>query len=150
MTRKNKLLIAAWALGVVVLGGLTYWSFDSQSRSRWHGPYGGQPGYGQGSWGGPGAMAPYPSWQADTSGLSREQAAGIAAIQRDLARREDELARRLWDEQTRLQDMYLRDTPDTRAMGEVYARITELQRQALVARIEAENRIEALLAQGRG
>lgn len=149
----RKLLVILWVLALVVLSGLTWWNHDRQPR--WHDPYGrqagmGSPGYGPQYGAGPGTSAPYPALPPGAAGLSPEQAASIATIQRDLARQEDELARRLRDEQARLQALYLSDSPDTRAMGEAYARITELQRQAIVARIEAENRIAALLADGRG
>lgn len=113
------------------------------------------PGYGRGMMGGgmggygmgPGMMGAWgvgmgPLYMLD---LTDAQTAQMEKIQTEMMSKHRTLARQIWDEQERLDDMYSSDKRDPNKIGKVYSKISELQRQMIEMHTEAENKMEAFL-----
>lgn len=77
--------------------------------------------------------------------LSPDQQSQIGQIQREALQQDLGLRQRIGNEQRRLQQLLLQDRPDPQAVGDAYGKIAQLQRQQIELRVEAQNRIEALL-----
>jgi Spy/CpxP family protein refolding chaperone len=77
--------------------------------------------------------------------LSPEQRSKINSIRDDLRHKNWATLGKIQDEQARLRDLFAADKRDTRAISSTYASVQALQRQALDASLDAQNRMEALL-----
>lgn len=77
--------------------------------------------------------------------LNDEQAAKVDKIQTETITRQRTLMRQMWDEQEKLGDLYANEKRDPAEIGKVYGKLSDLQRQAMENRLEAENKVEALL-----
>jgi Spy/CpxP family protein refolding chaperone len=55
------------------------------------------------------------------------------------------LMRQMWDEHEKLGDLFNAEKRDPAAIGKAYGKLSDLQRQALEARIDAENKGAAVL-----
>lgn len=78
-------------------------------------------------------------------GLSSEQQTQVQRVHRDLRRQNWENMGRLMEAQEDLQELLAADSPDASAIGEAYARIAELKRPMIEARIKAMNEVRGLL-----
>lgn len=77
--------------------------------------------------------------------LSDEQRAKLNKIQDGLRKQHWETMGKMMDEQAGLRDLHDADAPDAKKIGAVYERIQALQRQNMVASIEAQNKMRAVL-----
>ncbi|MGV8934035.1 MAG: Spy/CpxP family protein refolding chaperone [Gallionellaceae bacterium] len=78
--------------------------------------------------------------------LNDEQAAKVDKIQTETITKQRTLMRQMWDEQQKLGELYANEKRDPAAIGKVFDKVSDLQRQAMENRIEAENKVEALLS----
>ena len=101
-----------------------------------HGMDGGMGGFG------PGMMGMGPMAMLD---LSDAQTAQLQKIQAESMKAQRPLMRRIWDEKKQLGDLMKAEKPDPATVGKAYGRLAELQRQALEAHIDAENKMAAVL-----
>jgi Spy/CpxP family protein refolding chaperone len=101
------------------------------------------PGMGGGMDGfGPGMMGMGPMAMLD---LSDAQTAQLQKIQAEFMKAQRPLMRRIWDEKKQLWDLRNAEKPDPAAVGKAYSRLADMQRQALEAHIDAENKMAAVL-----
>lgn len=101
------------------------------------------PGMGGGMGGfGPGMMGMGPMAMLD---LSDAQTAQLQKIQAEFMKAQRPLMRRMWDEKKQLWNLRKAEKPDPAAIGKAYSRLADLQRQALEAHIDAENKMAAVL-----
>lgn len=101
------------------------------------------PGMGGGMDGfGPGMMGMGPMAMLD---LSDAQTAQLQKIQAEFMKAQRPLMRRIWDEKKQLWNLKNAEKPDPAAVGKAYSRLADLQRQALEAHIDAENKMAAVL-----
>ncbi|HUX31949.1 MAG TPA: Spy/CpxP family protein refolding chaperone [Thiobacillus sp.] len=101
------------------------------------------PGMGGGMGGfGPGMMGMGPMAMLD---LSDAQTAQVQKIQAEFMKAQRPLMRRIWDEKKQLWNLTKTEKPDPAAVGKAYGRLADLQRQALEAHIDAENKMAAVL-----
>jgi len=101
-------------------------------------------GMGMGGMGGfgPGMMGMGPMAMLD---LSDAQTAQLQKIQAESMKMHRPLMRRMWDEQKKLRALMNAEKPNPAAVGKAYGRFADLQRQALEAHIDAENKMAAVL-----
>ncbi|HSD53990.1 MAG TPA: Spy/CpxP family protein refolding chaperone [Burkholderiales bacterium] len=104
------------------------------------GMMGGYGGYGYGM--GPGSLAYGPLASLD---LSADQRARINTIQRDLRKRLSDLRVKMTEQSVTLDQLYDEDKPDRKAMLSAYKAVQNLQQQGIEARLEAQDKIEAVL-----
>lgn len=101
------------------------------------------PGMGGGMGGfGMGMMGMGPMAMLD---LSDAQTAQLQKIQAELMKTQRPLMRRIWDEKQQLWNLRKAAKPDPATVGKAYGRLADLQRQALEANIDAENKMAAVL-----
>lgn len=81
-------------------------------------------------------------WMLD---LSDEQSDKIDAIRDEVIKKQRGLMQQIWTEQDRLRELYAADKRDPAAIGKVYGKVGELQRQAFMNHLEAEKRMEEVL-----
>jgi len=94
-------------------------------------------GMGPGMGGGMGPMA--------MLDLSEAQTAQLKKIQTESMKKQRALLLQMWDEQANLGDLLNADKRDPAAIGKAYGKLADVQRQALEARIDAENKAAAVL-----
>jgi Spy/CpxP family protein refolding chaperone len=94
-------------------------------------------GMGPGMGGGMGPMA--------MLDLSEAQTAQLKKIQTESMKKQRALLLQMWDEQANLGDLLNADKRDPAAIGKAYDKLADVQRQALEARIDAENKAAAVL-----
>ena len=97
-------------------------------------------GYGPGYGMGPGMMG---GW----SGLSLTdaQTAQMEKIHNSLQEKHRKLMSEMWSEQAKMAKLYDAEKRDPAAIGKAHDRLSKLQREALEARIDAENKIDDVL-----
>ena len=101
------------------------------------------PGMGGGMGGfGPGMMGMGPMAMLD---LSDAQTAQLQKIQAESMKMHRPLMRRMWDEKKQLWALMNAEKRDPAAIGKAYDKLADLQRQALEAHIDAENKMAAVL-----
>ena len=101
------------------------------------------PGMGGGMGGfGPGMMGMGPMAMLD---LSDAQTAQLQKSQAESMKRHRPLMRRIWDEKKQLWALMNAEKRDPAAIGKAYDKLADLQRQALEAHIDAENKMAAVL-----
>ena len=101
------------------------------------------PGMGGGMGGfGPGMMGMGPMAMLD---LSDAQTAQLQKIQAESMKMHRPLMRRIWDEKKQLWALMKAEKRDPAAIGKAYDKLADLQRQALEAHIDAENKMAAVL-----
>lgn len=101
------------------------------------------PGMGGGMGGfGPGMMGMGPMAMLD---LSDAQTAQLQKIQAESMKMHRPLMRRMWDEKKQLWALMKAEKRDPAAIGKAYDKLADLQRQALEAHIDAENKMAAVL-----
>jgi hypothetical protein len=83
-------------------------------------------------------------WRLD---LSDEQRKQIRAVQLELWKKNHRARCQMTENSIRLLELQMEDRRDAKAIGEVYAKVFELQRQMIEASIEAGNRIQELLTE---
>jgi Spy/CpxP family protein refolding chaperone len=91
---------------------------------------------------GPGMMGMGPMAMLD---LNDAQTAQLQKIQADSMKAQRALMRQMWDEQEKLWDLMNAEKRTPAAIGKAYGKLADLQRQALEARIDAENKMAAVL-----
>lgn len=96
------------------------------------------PGMGMGMMGG--GMGPYGMLD-----LSADQQGKINKIHDETRRKNWATYGKIQDEQAKLRDLYLADKRDTKAISAAVAGIQALERQVLETRLDAHNRMDALL-----
>jgi Spy/CpxP family protein refolding chaperone len=114
----------------------------------WGGGYGmgpGMMGYGMvpwmmGGYGGGHGMGPW-----GMLNLSDAQTSQLEKIQTELMQKERTLMGKMWEEQNKLADLYNTEKRDPAAIGKAYSKLADLQRQALEARVDAENKVLGVL-----
>lgn len=79
--------------------------------------------------------------------LSREQQAQMRRIQRDLRRQHWDTLGKLMEAREEMRERLAAENPDPKAVGETHARIAELKRPLIEARIKAMNDMRALLTE---
>jgi Spy/CpxP family protein refolding chaperone len=79
--------------------------------------------------------------------LDQGQRAQIAKIQQDARKKHWDLMAQLNQEQYKLQELYLADKRDPKAIGDEYRKIGEIQRQMVEAWVDSQNRIEGALTE---
>lgn len=94
-------------------------------------------GMGPGMGGGMGPMA--------MLDLSEAQTAQLKKIQTESMKKQRALLLQMWDEQANLGDLVNAEKRDPAAIGKAYGKLADVQRQALEARIDAENKAAAVL-----
>lgn len=77
--------------------------------------------------------------------LSDDQTARLNKIQTETKKKMRTLMRQMWEEQDKLSDLYDAEKRDPAAIGKAYGKLADLQRQALEARIEMENKMAEVL-----
>lgn len=77
--------------------------------------------------------------------LSEEQQRRMAEVAREAHASAMNLVRTMYEESARLRELFARESPDPRAIGESYARIFDAQRQLIETNVSAFNRQVALL-----
>lgn len=77
--------------------------------------------------------------------LSDAQTAQLKKIQTESKQKQRTLMRQMWEEQDKLSDLYDAEKRDPAAIGKAYGKLADLQRQALEARIEMENKMAEVL-----
>lgn len=83
--------------------------------------------------------------QLSALNLSEEQRSKIDEYRADLRRRNWELRGRAFDERDKLRELFRTPTPDPERIGNVYDAIFALQREMIVNRVLAANRMLAVL-----
>lgn len=106
-------------------------------------------GYGPGSGMGPGMMGGGQGYgmRRGWAGLdlSDAQSEQMEKIRGDLFEKHRRLMNEMWDEEARLADLYSADKRDATAIGKSRDKLARLQREALDARIDAENKAADIL-----
>jgi len=116
----------------------------------------GCPGYGTGMMGGMshgmgmmgggmGGFGPGMMGMGSILDLRDAQTAQLQKIQTDSMKTQRALMRRMWDEQEKLWDLMGEEKRSPAVIGKAYDKFADLQRQALEARIDAENKMTAVL-----
>jgi len=77
--------------------------------------------------------------------LSDAQTAQLKKIQIESKKKQRTLMRQMWEEQDKMSDLYDAEKRDPAAIGKAYGKLADLQRQALEARIEMENKMAEVL-----
>ena len=77
--------------------------------------------------------------------LSDAQTAQLKKIQTESKQKQRTLMRQMWEEQDKMSDLYGAEKRDPAAIGKAYGKLADLQRQALEARIEMENKMAEVL-----
>lgn len=77
--------------------------------------------------------------------LSDAQTAQLEKIHAESKKKQRTLMRQMWEEQDKLSDLYHVEKRDPAAIGKAYGKLADLQRQALEARIEMENKMATVL-----
>lgn len=78
-------------------------------------------------------------------GLSDAQQEKMRTIRRETRKAHFALMEKIMGEQEKLADLYGADRPDSKKIGAVYGRMFAMQRQMIESRVDAHNRMEALL-----
>jgi Spy/CpxP family protein refolding chaperone len=94
-------------------------------------------GMGPGMGGGMGPMA--------MLDLSEAQTAKLKKIQTESMKKQRALLLQMWDGQANLGDLVNAEKRDPAVIGKAYGKLADVQRQALEARIDAENKTAAVL-----
>jgi len=128
-------------------------SADREAPYGWPGP--GHMGYGMG----PGMMGGYGMMGMDPGvlgygqlgpigmlDLKDDQIKQISKIQDDLVKRHRDLMQKVWEQQDQLGKLYYAEKRDDTAIKKAYAKLNDLQKEMLDARLDADKRIEALLS----
>ena len=106
-------------------------------------------GYGAGMMMGPGMMggmgAGYGMGPMAMLDLSEAQTAQLKKIQTESMKKQRALLLQMWDEQANLGDLVNAEKRDPAAIGKAYGKLADVQRQALEARIDMENKAAAVL-----
>ncbi|TCV90257.1 Spy/CpxP family protein refolding chaperone [Sulfurirhabdus autotrophica] len=104
-------------------------------------------GMGQGYGMGPGMMGGWAGGMGPMAmlNLSDAQTGQLEKIQSEVMKKQRTLMRQIWEEQEKLGDLFNADKRDPAAIGKAYGKVSELQRQALETRIDAENKMAAVL-----
>jgi Spy/CpxP family protein refolding chaperone len=97
-------------------------------------------GYGPGYGMGPGMMGGWAGLD-----LTDAQKAQMEKIHDSLQEKHRKLMSEMWDEQAKLAKLYNAERRDPAAIGKAHDRLSKLQREALQARIEAENKFDDML-----
>jgi Spy/CpxP family protein refolding chaperone len=97
-------------------------------------------GYGMGPGGWAGRMGPM-----DMLDLSDAQTAQLEKIQTESRKTQRALMRQMWDEQEKMSDLFDVEKRDPVAIGKAYSKLADLQRHAMEARIDAENKAATVL-----
>ena len=135
-----------YGMGPGMMGGYgPGWGMMGPGMMGGYGPsYGMGPGmmggYGPGYGMGPGMMG---NWAG--LNLSQSQLEQWDKIHDKLQDKHRKLMSEMWDEQARLAKLYNADKLDSSAIGKSYEKLAKLQREAIEARIEAENKFYELL-----
>jgi Spy/CpxP family protein refolding chaperone len=79
--------------------------------------------------------------------LSDEQADRIDGIHDDLHRKHRGLMIQMWEARDRLRELAEADDRDPAAIGKAYAQVSDLQRQMIESRVQAEKQMEGVLTQ---
>ncbi len=98
-------------------------------------------GYGPGYGMGPGMMGGYGAGLK----LSDAQAEQAEKIQSNLWEKHRKLMSQMWEEQAKLAELYGAEKRDPSAIGKAYEKLAKLQREAIEARIEADNKFADIL-----
>ena len=77
--------------------------------------------------------------------LSDAQTAQLKKIQTESKQKQRTLMRQMWEEQDKLSDLYDAEKRDPAAIGKAYGKLADLQRQALEARIDMDNKMAEVL-----
>lgn len=77
--------------------------------------------------------------------LSDAQTAQLEKIHTESKKQQRTLMRQMWEEQDKLSDLYHTEKRDPATIGKAYGKLADLQRQALEARIDMENKMAAVL-----
>lgn len=94
-------------------------------------------GMGPGMGGGMGPMA--------MLNLNEAQTAQLKKVQTESMKKQHALMLQMWEAQTNLGDLVNAEKRDPAAIGKAYDKLADVQRQALVARIDMENKAAAVL-----
>lgn len=78
-------------------------------------------------------------------GLSDQQQQEIDKIRQEMFRKHFDLRQQIFNERQNLRRLLLQDKPDPKAVGAQYDKIAQLRRQMIESRVEAQNRMEAVL-----
>ncbi len=77
--------------------------------------------------------------------LSDDQTARLNKVQTETQKKMRSVMRQMWEQQGKLNDLYQAEKRDPGAIGKAYGKLADLQRQALEARIEMENKMSEVL-----
>ena len=99
-------------------------------------------GGGCGMMGGHGMMGLGPIWMLD---LTAKQQTQIDKIHNDLRKQHWGVKRKMMDERNKLHELYGAEQRDAKKIGKVYGALFNLQRQMIETKIDAHNRMEAVL-----
>ncbi|WP_161626935.1 Spy/CpxP family protein refolding chaperone [Sulfuricella denitrificans] len=77
--------------------------------------------------------------------LSDAQTAQLEKIQTELRKTQRALMRQMWDEQEKMSDLFDVEKRDPVAIGKAFSKLADLQRHAMEARIDAENKAATVL-----
>ena len=77
--------------------------------------------------------------------LSDAQTAQLKKIHTESKKTQRTLMRQMWEEQDKLSDLYDAEKRDPATIGKAYGKLADLQRQALEACIDMENKMAAVL-----
>ncbi|MFA7097093.1 MAG: Spy/CpxP family protein refolding chaperone [Gammaproteobacteria bacterium] len=111
------------------------------------------PGTGYGMGYGPGMRGPWGGGMMGPMGgfamldLSDQQQQEIDKIRQETFRKHFDLRQQIFNERQNLRRLLLQDKPDPKAVGAEYDKIAQLRRQMIESRVEAQNRMEAVLTQ---
>lgn len=78
--------------------------------------------------------------------LNDAQMEQVARLRGELQQKHRKLMQQMWEHQDQLQALYLAEKRDSAAIGKVYGRMSELQREMLESHVEMEKRMEAVLS----
>lgn len=147
--KKTFLYPAVFAGILATLGSATLLAQQSPYPGYGMGP-GMMGGYGMGM--GPGMMGGCgmgmgPGMMAGQNGLNLNdaQTAQLDKIQDKLRDTHRKLMSQMWEEQSKLAELYTAEKRDPGAISKAYDKLSKLQREAIEARIEAENKFYELL-----
>ncbi|WP_340641254.1 Spy/CpxP family protein refolding chaperone [Modicisalibacter ilicicola] len=77
--------------------------------------------------------------------LSDDQRQELVAIQQDQIQQQWDLMQQMRERTAALQKLYQAEQPDAQAIGKAHDRVFEVRRKMIENRIEAQNRMSALL-----
>lgn len=78
--------------------------------------------------------------------LNDAQVEQVAKLRSELQQKHRKLMQQMWEHQDQLQALYLAEKRDSAAIGKVYGKMSELQREMLESHVEMEKRMEAVLS----